>query len=165
MSIFKTDSNSYDFTAVAYPHGGSTVSGIFKGHVSEKNGLMKIDGTVEYFFDDDYTDPVGIRQGLLGTSDPGEAAEILRRITEDIRQYLREISDTDSVPEILRRITAIIAQYLPSTPSVEVVSEILRFITDGGGKVYAITGQWQTELHAEAKLNESESRYKKPVAR
>lgn len=63
-------SRSYDFTAVAYPHGGSTVSGIFKGYVSEKNGLMKIDGTVEYFFDDDYTDPADIRQGLLGTSDP-----------------------------------------------------------------------------------------------
>ncbi|MDO9459579.1 MAG: phage minor head protein [Alphaproteobacteria bacterium] len=154
-------SNSYDFTAVSYPHGGSTVFGIFKGYVSEKNGLMKIDGTVEYFFDDAYTDPVRIRDRLLfGTSDPGEAAEILRRITEDIRQYLRETSDADSVPEILRRITAIIAQYLPATPSVEAVSEILRFITDGGGKVYAITGQWQTELHAEAKRNRNESRYK-----
>jgi len=158
-------SRSYDFTAVAYPHGGSTVSGIFKGYVSEKNGLMKIDGTVEYFFDDAYTDPARIRDKLIfGTSDPGEAAEILRRITEDLRQYLREISDAYSVPEILRRITAIIAEYLPDTPSVEAVSEILRFITDGGGKVYAITGQWQTELHAEAKLNESESRYKKPVS-
>ncbi len=82
--------------------------------VSEKNGVMKIDGTVEYFFDDDYTDPVGLRQGYYGTSDPA------------------------------------------------MVAAIVRYITDGGGGAYAITGQWQTALRAEAKLNESDSRYKKP---
>jgi len=111
-------SGSYDFAPVSFPHGNSTVFGIFKGQVSEKNGMMKIDGTVEYFFDDDYTDPVGIRQHLLaGTSDPAE------------------------------------------------VSEIVRYLTDGGGAVYAITDRWQTVLHAEARLNESESRFKKPANR
>ncbi len=107
-------SNSYAFKEVAFPFGHSTVSGIFKGYVSEKNGLMKIDGTVEYFFDDDYTDPVGVRQGYYGTSDPTR------------------------------------------------VEAIERYITDGGGGVYGITGQWQTAFRAEAKLNESDSRYKKP---
>ena len=105
-------SNSYAFKEIAFPFGNSTVFGIFKGHVSGKNGLMKIDGTVEYFFDDDYTDPAGIRQRRYGTSDP------------------------------------------------TMVDAIERYITDGGGGVYGITGQWQTVLRAEAKLNENDSRYK-----
>lgn len=152
-------SRAYDFAAVSYPHGLSAVSGKFKGQVSEKNGLMKIDGMVEYFFNDDYTDPAGIRQELLGTSDPAEASKILRQIRDDIRRFLLEISESTPVPEILQRITAIIAQSLPGNPSLETVIEILQFITDGGGKQYAITDQWQTEFHAEAKLNESDSRY------
>jgi len=105
-------SNSYAFKEIAFPFGNSTVFGIFKGYVSEKNGMMKIEGTVEYFFDDDYTDPAGIRQRHYGTSDP------------------------------------------------TMVDAIERYITDGGGGVYGITGQWQTVFQAEAKLNENDSRYK-----
>lgn len=105
-------SKSYSFKVVAFPFGGSTVKGEFRGYVSRKNGLMRIDGAVEYLFKDEYTDPAGIRQRLLaGTSDPAA------------------------------------------------VSEIVRYLTDGGGGVYAITGQWQTSLRAEAKLEERESRY------
>lgn len=105
-------SRHYNFKDIAFPFGESTVKGEFRGYVSRINGLMRIDGMVEYFFEDEYTDPVDIRQKLLeGTSDPAA------------------------------------------------VSEIVRYLTDGGGAVYDITGEWQTKLQAEAKLNESESRY------
>lgn len=109
--FFYDFSGSYDFKPVAYPHGESTVFGVFKGYVSEKNGLMKIDGTVEYFFDDEYTDPVRIRETFWDSSDPADA------------------------------------------------SEFWRYVTDGGGAVYAITDQWQTRLHAEAKLDRNHSKY------
>ncbi|MFZ5930880.1 MAG: phage minor head protein [Pseudomonadota bacterium] len=104
-------SNNYSFKVVAFPFGGSTVKGEFRGYVSRKSRLMRIDGAVEYFFEDEYTDPVGIRQWRYGTSDPA------------------------------------------------VVSAIERYLTDGGGGVYAITGQWQTSFRAEAKFDESQSRY------
>lgn len=105
-------SNHYSFRAVAFPYGESTVKGEFRGYVVRKGSLMRIDGAVEYLFEDEYTDPVDVRQYLLaGTSDPAATREIVR------------------------------------------------YITDGGGAVYAITDQWQTAFHAEAKLDESESRY------
>jgi SPP1 gp7 family putative phage head morphogenesis protein len=105
-------SNHYSFRAVAFPYGKSTVKGEFRGYVARKDGLMRIDGAIEYLFEDEYTDPVDVRQYLLvGTSDPAATREIIR------------------------------------------------YITDGGGAVYAITDQWQTAFHAEAKLNESDSRY------
>ena len=110
--FFYDFSGSCDFKPVAYPHGKSTVFGVFKGYVSEKNGLMKIDGTVEYFFDDEYTDPVRIRETFWDSSDPADA------------------------------------------------SEFWRYVTDGGGAVYAITDQWQTRLHAEAKLDRNHSGYR-----
>ena len=75
---------------------------------------MNIEGTVDYFFTDDHTDPLNIREWTSGTSDP------------------------------------------------KAVWEWWRYITDGGGKVYKITGEWHTKFYAEAKLKESESRYQWP---
>ncbi len=75
--------NHYNFRAIAFPYGESTVKGEFRGYVARKDGLMQIDGTVEYFFDDEYTDPIDIRQYLLvGTSDPAATSEFTRYITD-----------------------------------------------------------------------------------
>lgn len=60
MNITYPFAKSYDFQPISFPFGDSTVSGMFKGHVTQNNGVVKIDGSIDYFFDDDYTDPVGI---------------------------------------------------------------------------------------------------------
>jgi hypothetical protein len=132
--------SSYNFEAVSYPHGDSIVFGIFKGYVIEKDGLMRIDGTAEYFFEDEFTDPVDLRDFFFDTSDPMPGV-----ISEKI---------PDIILAVLRKI------YPTSTP--EEIGEMIRYITDGGGKVYSINGQWRTRLVAEAKLRENESIYKKP---
>lgn len=104
-------SNNYSFEAISYPHGKSSVYRIFKGYVSKDLNNLVISGNVNYFFGDEYTDPVDIRQIFNGTSNP------------------------------------------------EAVSEMWRQISDGGGKIYKITGEWETELFAEVKADEDTSNY------
>jgi hypothetical protein len=41
-------------------------------------------------------------------------------------------------------------------------AELFRRITDFSSKPYKITGEWETELTGEVKLNERDSRYKTP---
>lgn len=75
-------SSSYEFKPIAFALGDSVVRGEFNGRVSEQNGLMRIEGKIEYFFEDAYTDPVNIREWLIGTSDPDAVWEFVRRITD-----------------------------------------------------------------------------------
>lgn len=179
-------SRSYNFRPISFPYGDSTVSGMFTGHVTEKNGVMKIDGSIDYFFDDDYTDPVDIRQLFLGESDPAAVAEFVEFVLEAIRYNLIGSVDTEeaakillhtnttirkdpadaslpmSVSQILGRIKQSILKALPDNARVDAIAELFRYITDGGGGVYAITDQWQTDFHAQARLNESDSLYQWP---
>lgn len=54
--------DSYEFRPYLYVFGGSVVSGLFVGRVESKNGMMNISGTIEYFYDDVFTDPASIRE-------------------------------------------------------------------------------------------------------
>jgi SPP1 gp7 family putative phage head morphogenesis protein len=103
-SVNWTFENSYDFEAVSYPHGDSTVGGEFTGVVTTRAKIIKVDGKVNYYFKDVFTDPIDLREIINGSSDPS------------------------------------------------VVSEAWRRRTDLGGKVYKVSGVWQTEFHAQANL-------------
>jgi hypothetical protein len=73
--------NGYGFGDYLYVFGGGVVSGVFVGTVKHENGMMQIDGEMQYFYDDVFTDPLSIREYFAGTSDPedigwiGQAAE------------------------------------------------------------------------------------------
>lgn len=75
-------SGSYEFQDYLYVFGGGTVSGVFTGTVRHENGTMHIDGSIEYFYDDTFTDPVDARELIRGTSDPNDATELQVRISD-----------------------------------------------------------------------------------
>lgn len=69
-------SNSYGFEDYLYVFGDGVVSGVFIGSSRYQNGVLVVNGTVEYFYDDTFTDPVDLRELLRGTSDPADAARL-----------------------------------------------------------------------------------------
>lgn len=50
-------------------------------------------------------------------------------------------------------------QLINSTSNPAIVSETWRAITDGGGRIYKVTGRWQTALHAQVKKDAHDSKY------
>lgn len=60
--------NWYDFKAVSYSLGRSTLKGNISGDVRLKNGIYIITVRIEYLYFDQFTDPFSIRQNLRGTS-------------------------------------------------------------------------------------------------
>lgn len=64
--------NSYtEFGNYFWPFGGGTVEGLFKGAVHEENGMLYINGSIDFRYSDTFTDPVNIREGITtGTSEP-----------------------------------------------------------------------------------------------
>lgn len=76
-------SNSYDFKSVSYPHGNSVIRGFFMGNATQEKSYLLISGTMNYMFDDVFTDPVRFRDKVLGnTSDPRDVSERELLITD-----------------------------------------------------------------------------------
>lgn len=75
-------SNSYNFQKVCFAHGGSVVSGNFRGYVAEIKGMLVIEGVIDYSFSDLYTDPLDLRQFFIGTSKPDKVREFVRKVTD-----------------------------------------------------------------------------------
>lgn len=74
--------NSYAFSPYLFVLGDATVSGKFRGFVQRQDEMLSISGTVEYVFEDIFTDPSGERQEVIGTSDPAAATQELLDDTE-----------------------------------------------------------------------------------
>lgn len=72
----------YDFGDVATSHGNSVVEGEFEGTVSSHRGYLQVEGSIKFRFRDVFTDPFGIRDGLIGTSDPDAVSAFWRRLTD-----------------------------------------------------------------------------------
>ena len=58
----------YSFTNVAYSHGDATLGGDFLGSVVPRGDMLKIDGICSFYFLDEFTDPLSVRERLMGTS-------------------------------------------------------------------------------------------------
>jgi SPP1 gp7 family putative phage head morphogenesis protein len=54
--------NSYGFRDYLYVFGDGVVAGIFVGSSRYQNGMLVVNGTVQYFYDDTFTDPLSIRE-------------------------------------------------------------------------------------------------------
>ncbi|MBM3616936.1 MAG: hypothetical protein FJX23_00130 [Alphaproteobacteria bacterium] len=76
--------NSYtEFGDYFWPFGGGKVSGLFTGDVHHKNGMLSIQGTINYKYADIFTDPVNLREDFYhGTSDPAEASILALMVTD-----------------------------------------------------------------------------------
>jgi len=73
---------AYDFKYVAFPHGMSTVSGVYNCSVNRDKGVLTINGNIDYEFFDTYTDPANLRERFIGTSETEGLNDLLRRITD-----------------------------------------------------------------------------------
>lgn len=74
--------SAYEFRDYLFVFGGGTVSGLFTGSVRHENGMMYVEGSIEYFYDDTFTDPIDARELLRETSDPDDATELQVRISD-----------------------------------------------------------------------------------
>lgn len=75
--------NSYSFRAISYPHGQSVVRGHFIGNAIQHEDKYIISGNMYYFFDDEFTDPLDIREYVTGkTSNPAAFDPATIRITD-----------------------------------------------------------------------------------
>ncbi len=75
--------NSYDeFGDYLYVFGSVTIGGRFTGTVHRQNGRMRIEGSVDFYFFDVFTDIVDLREILIGTSNPAETTPKITWITD-----------------------------------------------------------------------------------
>lgn len=65
-------SNTYDFSTVSFIHEDSKVNTNYAGFVQRDGNALLIEVKIDYFFEDEFTDPVGIRERNIGTSDPSK---------------------------------------------------------------------------------------------
>jgi hypothetical protein len=61
---------SYSFSEVHPYFGGGTIRTKTQGKVTKQDDILSIQGTVEYEYEDTFTDPQNIRQEKYGTSSP-----------------------------------------------------------------------------------------------
>lgn len=82
-------SKSYNFDDYVNGFGDSTVSGQFTGTVRHENGLMSIEGKIDFLFDDTFTDVFSEREKAIGTSDPRAATPEMLRQTEYVGKHYK----------------------------------------------------------------------------
>ncbi|MGH1455832.1 MAG: peptidoglycan-binding protein [Alphaproteobacteria bacterium] len=58
----------YEFKDIVFSLGKSVIRGRFTGAVIEEKGRLKVFAKAYYLLDDEFTDPLGIRQTIFGTS-------------------------------------------------------------------------------------------------
>lgn len=77
--------DAYDFGSVAFPHGGSEVSGIFVGLADDRGEMLGIRGDIIFTFSDVFADPLdaGVEAGgtpyrVIGDWTASFAADVLK---------------------------------------------------------------------------------------
>jgi len=151
--FFKYDFyNHYYFgDEAAYAHGSSKVSGIFSGNVTKLNGYLFISGTIEYKFEDVFTDPVNIRQVLIGTSDISKAKKLIKIIID----ILRASGNLEYISMLAEELGFEINEYTITADNIlklmgadSMVADFIFSATDGLGTYYPVKGNWTTEFNA-----------------
>ena len=73
--VYTTDNSYAEFKEVFWVFGGSTIRTKTEGFVTRNGNLLSIVATVDYEYDDLFTDPSSIREWTLGTSNPKDAPD------------------------------------------------------------------------------------------
>lgn len=72
--------NRYNFIFVEFILGESSVSGVIKGQINNNKKYLTLQGTIEYQFYDEFTDPLSIRENITNGSSNMEEADSLTEI-------------------------------------------------------------------------------------
>lgn len=135
-------SRSYDFSAVSYVHGSSTVSGNFIGAVQRENEFLIISADVNYAFSDVFTDPLDIIETITAT--PKDLDAFIIRIAASLHLGVGQ----------LKEIYKAEPKFNPDD-----IYDWIKVLSEIGGTKYPITGEWKTELHGYIYKDPARSQY------
>ena len=122
--------NTYNMTGVVFSTGNTTIGGSFSGRSSEKNGILSIEGSLDFYLHDEFADPLDIG---VEVDDYSPGSILYDNIHKPLDDYLR---GRGGLPSSGR-------QRLGVRESVP----------------YSITGQWSGSLEGQIYTNPSRSRY------
>jgi SPP1 gp7 family putative phage head morphogenesis protein len=90
--VYETE-GSYSFADVHPYFGGGTVRTRTEGMVTRKDNVLSIDATVQYEYEDTFTDPENIRQEKYGTSSPEGVSEFELKVTDRGGTYYKIVGE------------------------------------------------------------------------
>lgn len=137
---------TYDFKAVEFSHGESTVSGVFDGSVRQSQKMLNIEGAAQFTFQDVFTDPADMRS---------------------IVAWIRER------PDKLLRLSQRFFQIFgfgngPQGEELDIdqddVEAIFFAISELGGTAYNIVGDWKADFRASVLIESGTSQYTREKA-
>jgi len=78
--------NTYNMTNVVFSIGDTTIGGSFSGHVSERNGILSIEGSLDLYLNDEFADPLDIG---VEVDDYSLGSILYDNIHKPLNDYLR----------------------------------------------------------------------------
>lgn len=134
---------SYDFEGVAFSHGDAVVRGTFRGRATDRGRIISIMGTIEYTFEDRFTDPLDLRErAAVGRRNRLRLYRALRRLSVRLGIEARPLPDPEEVDP-------------------DDVSRLLLAISEVGGTAYEINGAWRSTFRGEVFKNGEVSYYQR----
>ncbi len=124
--MVETFDQGYDFSPIVWAHGESRMQGRFEGDIHTTHSQRRfISGKIHLRFSDTFTDPLDIRQILVGIIDfPHEVEVFLRDILGFADETLiEEFHEEDIIDDIRRS-------------------------SEFRGQAYQITGQWTVDMQS-----------------
>ena len=100
--IEKSFEDSYNFKPISYPHGGGSLKGVFRGKAETANGYHIITGLIQYVFRDEFTDPAGVREWRLDSSDPELVSPEVLTLTDLFGNKYKITGEWRTFVEIIR---------------------------------------------------------------
>lgn len=128
---------------MAFSHGDAVVRGVFRGRVTKHERIIAIEGTIEYTFQDVFTDPLDLREGTAyARRGLLQVYRVLRQLVVRLGVEEGPLLDLEEVdPDDVRRLFLIISEV--------------------GGTAYAVTGTWRSTFYAEVLRDGNSSLYRK----
>lgn len=122
--------NTYNMTGEVFSIGDTTIGGSFSGHVSESNGILSIEGSLDLYLNDEFADPLDVG---VEVDDYSPGSILYDNIHKPLNDYLRGRAG------------------LPSNGRQRLgVRE---------GVPYSITGQWSGSVSGQLYADPAKSRY------
>jgi len=122
--------NTYDMTGIVFSIGDTTIGGSFSGQSSEQNGILSIEGNLDFYLNDEFADPLDIG---VEVDDYSPGSILYDNIHKPLDDYLR---GRVGLPSGARQRLGV-----------------------REGVPYPITGQWSGSLEGQIYADPSRSRY------
>jgi SPP1 gp7 family putative phage head morphogenesis protein len=135
--------NSYQMQGVVFSIGNTTIGGTFSGQSAEQNGILSIEGRLEIYLDDEF-------------SDPSDIGEFQRRLGNEDAENV-EVDDYRPGSILYDNIHKPLDDYLRGRGGIPANGTQRLGVREG--MPYSITGQWSGSLEGRIYANASRSRY------